>query len=156
MELRADHMKSLLLQEKAVKLESKRVEALMKKLAAQQVQQEKEEGEKRQEEALKKARQEFEVEKAEAVKRAREEEKAAAAAEAKQVAGLEEEKRKNIILSAEKEKQVLDLILSDYPLGQCCSKLVNLMYLLWHAFHRLLIHVSTLQVKAILAVMKQL
>ena len=153
MELRADHMKSLLLQEKAVKLESKRVEALMKKLAAQQVQQEKEEGEKRQEEALKKARQEFEVEKAEAVKRAREEEKAAAAAEAKRVAGLEEEKRKNIILSAEKEKQVLDLILSDYPLGQCCSKLV---YLLWHAFHRLLIHVSTLQVKAILAVMKQL
>ena len=90
-----------------MKSESKRVEALMKKLAAQQVQQEKEEGEKRLQEALKKARDEFEIEKTGAVQKAREEEKAAATCETKRVAKLEEEKRKHVIFTAEKEKQVM-------------------------------------------------
>ena len=95
-----------LLKEKAVKAESKRVEAVMKKLAAQQVQREKDEGQKRLEEALVKAREEFLLEKSEAVQKAREEEHATASAEAKKVAQVEEEKRKQIILAAEKEKQV--------------------------------------------------
>lgn len=95
-----------LLKENAVKAESKRVEAVMKKLAAQQVQREKDEGQKRLEEALVKAREEFLVEKSEAVQKAREEEHTTAADEAKKVAQAEEEKRKQIILAAEKEKQV--------------------------------------------------
>ena len=95
-----------LLKEKAVKAESKRVEAVMKKLAAQQVQQEKDEGQKRLEEALAKAREEFLLEKSEAIQKAREEEKATNADMAKKVAQGEEEKRKQIILAAEKEKQV--------------------------------------------------
>lgn len=78
----------------------------MKKLAAQQVQREKEEGEKRLEEALVKAREEFLLEKSEAVQKAREEERVIAADEAKKVAQAEEEKRKQLILAAEKEKQV--------------------------------------------------
>jgi len=95
-----------LLQEKAVKAESKRVEALMKKLAAQQVQREKDEGQKRLEEALIKAREEFMLEQAEAVQQAREEECMIATEEAKRVAQVEEDKRKQLILAAEKEKQV--------------------------------------------------
>ena len=79
---------------------------MMKKLAAQQVQWEKDEGQKRLEEALVKAREEFLLEKSEAVQKAREEEHATASAEAKKVAQVEEEKRKQIILAAEKEKQV--------------------------------------------------
>ena len=79
----------------------------MKKLAAQQVQQEKDEGQKRLEQALIQAREEFLVEKSEAIQKEREDGKALAAAEAKRVAKLEEEKRKSLILAAEKEKQVL-------------------------------------------------
>lgn len=78
----------------------------MKKLAAQQVQQEKDEGQKRLEEALKKARDEFLLEKAEAIQKTREEERAMAIDEAKKVAQVEEDKRKQLILAAEKEKQV--------------------------------------------------
>lgn len=78
----------------------------MKKLAAQQVQQEKDEGQKRLEEALKKAREEFLLEKTEAIQKAREEERVIAADEAKKVAQAEEDKRKQLILAAEKEKQV--------------------------------------------------
>ena len=78
----------------------------MKKLAAQQVQQEKDEGQKRLEEALKKARDEFFLEKAEAIQKTREEECAMATDEAKKVAQVEEDKRKQLILAAEKEKQV--------------------------------------------------
>ena len=89
-----------------MKTESKRVEAVMKKLAAQQVQREKDEGQKRLEEALVKAREQFLLEKSEAIQKAREEDKVTAADEAKKVAQAEEEKRKQIILAAEKEKQV--------------------------------------------------
>lgn len=96
----------MITQEKAVKAESKRVEALMKKLAAQQVQREKEEGHKRLEEALVKAREEYTIEKANAVQKAREEERLIATEEAKRVAQVEEDKRKQLILAAEKEKQV--------------------------------------------------
>lgn len=78
----------------------------MKKLAAQQVQQEKDEGQKRLEEALKKARDEFLLEKAEAIQKTREEERVMATDEAKKVAQVEEDKRKQLILAAEKEKQV--------------------------------------------------
>ena len=78
----------------------------MKKLAAQQVQQEKDEGQKRLEEALKKARDEFFLEKAEAIQKTREEERVMATDEAKKVAQVEEDKRKQLILAAEKEKQV--------------------------------------------------
>lgn len=78
----------------------------MKKLAAQQVQQEKDEGQKRLEEVLKKARDEFLLEKAEAIQKTREEERAMAIDEAKKVAQVEEDKRKQLILAAEKEKQV--------------------------------------------------
>ena len=78
----------------------------MKKIAAQQVQREKDEGQKRLEEGLVKAREEFMVEKAEAVQQAREEERTIAAEEAKRVAQTEEDKRKQLILAAEKEKQV--------------------------------------------------
>ena len=78
----------------------------MKKLAAQQVQREKEEGQKRLEEALVKAREEYMVEKANAVQKAREEERVIATEEAKRVAQVEEDKRKQLILAAEKEKQV--------------------------------------------------
>lgn len=78
----------------------------MKKLAAQQVQREKDEGQKRLEEALIKAREEFMLEKAEAVQKAREEECVIATEEAKRVAQAEEDKRKQLILAAEKEKQV--------------------------------------------------
>lgn len=78
----------------------------MKKLAAQQVQQEKDESQKRLEEALKKARDEFLLEKAEAIQKTREEERAMAIDEAKKVAQVEEDKRKQLILAAEKEKQV--------------------------------------------------
>lgn len=78
----------------------------MKKLAAQQVQLEKDEGQKRLEEALKKARDEFLLEKAEAIQKTREEERAMAIDEAKKVAQVEEDKRKQLILVAEKEKQV--------------------------------------------------
>ena len=78
----------------------------MKKLAAQQVQQEKDEGQKRLEEALKKARDEFLLEKAEAIQKTREEEHVMAIDEAKKVAQVEEDKRKQLILAAEKEKQV--------------------------------------------------
>lgn len=72
----------------------------MKKLAAQQVQQEKDEGQKRLEEALKKARDEFLLEKAEAIQKTREEERAMAIDEAKKVAQVEEDKRKQLILAA--------------------------------------------------------
>ena len=78
----------------------------MKKLAAQQVQQEKDEGQKRLEEALKKARDEFLLEKVEAIQKTREEERVIATDEAKKVAQVEEDKRKQLILAAEKEKQV--------------------------------------------------
>lgn len=78
----------------------------MKKLAAQQVQREKEEGQKRLEEALVKAREEYMIEKANAVQKAREEERVIATEEAKRVAQVEEDKRKQLILAAEKEKQV--------------------------------------------------
>ena len=78
----------------------------MKKLAAQQVQREKDEGQKRLEEAVVKAREEFMLEQAEAVQQAREEECMIAAEEAKRVAQVEEDKRKQLILGAEKEKQV--------------------------------------------------
>ena len=81
----------------------------MKKLAAQQVQREKDEGQKRLEEALIKAREEFMLEQAEAVQQARKEERMIAAEEAKRVAQVEEDKRKQLILAAEKEKQV-DLV----------------------------------------------
>lgn len=83
----------------------------MKKLAAQQVQREKEEGQKRLEEALVKAREEFVIEKAEAVQLTREEERGIAAEETKRVAQTEEDKRKQLILAAEKEKQVMSLML---------------------------------------------
>ena len=89
-----------------MKAESKRVEALMKKLAAQQVQQEKEEGERRQGEALTRAREEWEKDKLVAVDVAKGEVKLAAEEAARKVAAQEEEKRKTLVLAAEKEKQV--------------------------------------------------
>ena len=78
----------------------------MKKIAAQQVQQEKEEGEKRLREAVVKAEQKCEKEKLAAVKAARAEVQRAAEKEAQNVAVKEEEKRKALALSAENEKQV--------------------------------------------------
>lgn len=95
----------------------------MKKLAAQQVQQEKDDGQNRLEEALKKARDEFLLEKAEAIQKTREEEKAIAADEAKKVAQVEEDKRKQLILAAEKEKQV--------ELLKFLCKVLIYIYILW-------------------------
>ena len=91
----------------------------MKKLAAQQVQRETEEGQKRLEEALVKAREEYMIEKANAVQKAREEEKVIATEEAKRVAQVEEDKRKQLILASEKEKQV--------NIHGSCSYLFSLM-----------------------------
>lgn len=81
----------------------------MKKLAVQQVQQEKEEGEARLLWALEQARIDFEKEKTEASKIAREEGKALAIEEIKEIQAQEEDKRKKIIINAEKEKQVSHL-----------------------------------------------
>ena len=78
----------------------------MKKIAAQQVQQEKEEGEKRLEVAVAKTRQEYERIKLAAEEAVRAEVQKAAVEQAKKVAREEEEKRKAVALSAEKEKQV--------------------------------------------------
>lgn len=108
-----------------MKVESKRVEALMKKLAAQQVQQEKDEGHKRLEEALAKAREEFKLEMAEAVQQTREEEIVIAADKAKKVAQAEEDKRKQLILAAEKEKQVTELLLFVNSNNKLCCMVIN-------------------------------
>lgn len=96
----------------------------MKKLAAQQVQEEKDEGHKRLEEALAKAREEFKLEMEEAVQQTREEEKIIAVDEAKKVAQAEEDKRKQLILAAEKEKQVIELLLV-ININQLCCMVVN-------------------------------
>ena len=81
----------------------------MKKLADEKIQKEKEEGQKRLDDALVKAGEVFMTEKAEAVQQAREEERAIATEEAKKKAQVEEDERKQLvlqILAEEKENQV--------------------------------------------------
>lgn len=89
-----------------MKAESKRMEALMKKLALQQVQQEKDEGEARLTEALEQAKKEFEIEKADVAKKSKAEGIAETQNQIQIILAQEEAKRKKIILNAEREKQV--------------------------------------------------
>lgn len=92
--------------EKAVKSECKRVEAYMKKQAMQQLQVADDASQWKLQEVLHDARIEFEVEKMLAIRQAREEEINHAIEDAARVARLEDNKRKKIILQAEKEKAV--------------------------------------------------
>lgn len=72
-------------QDKAVKAESKRVEALMKKIALQQVQQEKEDGETRLLQAVEQTKRDFEPERQEAFRKGKEEAKIEADIELKNI-----------------------------------------------------------------------
>ena len=89
-----------------MKGECKRVEAYMRKQAAQQLQQAEEAFDIKLKEALHDARIEFEVEKMLAVRQATEAEINNTIEELARAAELEEQKRKKITLEAEKEKAV--------------------------------------------------
>ena len=81
----------------------------MKKLADEHVQKEKEEGKKRLEDALVKAREEFMTDKAEAVQKARDKERVIATEEAKKKTQVQKEKRKRQSYAAKKQKQVTEV-----------------------------------------------